>query len=41
MSGYADEPNLRRSLPDPDIEFLPKPFTLQELEEKVRQVLGT
>lgn len=39
MSGYADEPDLRQALPDPTIEFLPKPFTPQELAEKVREVL--
>jgi CheY-like chemotaxis protein len=39
MSGYADEPDLRQALPDPTIEFLPKPFTPQELAEKLREVL--
>jgi two-component system, cell cycle sensor histidine kinase and response regulator CckA len=39
MSGYADEPDLRQALPDPTIEFIPKPFTPQELAEKVREVL--
>jgi two-component system, cell cycle sensor histidine kinase and response regulator CckA len=39
MSGYTDELDLRGALPDPSIEFLPKPFSPQELAEKVRQVL--
>jgi two-component system, cell cycle sensor histidine kinase and response regulator CckA len=39
MSGYADEPDLRQALPDLTIEFLPKPFTPQELAEKLREVL--
>jgi two-component system cell cycle sensor histidine kinase/response regulator CckA len=39
MSGYADEPDLRQALPDPTIEFIPKPFTPQELAEKEREVL--
>jgi two-component system, cell cycle sensor histidine kinase and response regulator CckA len=40
MSGYTDEPDLRQALPDPSIEFLPEPFSAQELAEKVRQALG-
>jgi CheY-like chemotaxis protein len=39
MSGYTDEPDLRRALPDPNIGFLPKPFTPRELAERVREML--
>jgi two-component system cell cycle sensor histidine kinase/response regulator CckA len=40
MSGYAEEPDIRRAIPDPSVEFLPKPFLLQELMNKVREVLN-
>ncbi len=40
MSGYAEEADIRRAIPDPSVEFLPKPFLLQELMNKVREVLN-
>jgi two-component system, cell cycle sensor histidine kinase and response regulator CckA len=40
MSGFTEEPEVRRTFPDPGIGFLPKPFLLQELAEKVREVLN-
>ena len=40
MSGYAEEPDTRRAIPDPSVEFLPKPFLLQELMNRVREVLN-
>jgi two-component system, cell cycle sensor histidine kinase and response regulator CckA len=39
MSGYTHEPELVEAIPDPGIGFLPKPFSIQELAEKVREVL--
>jgi two-component system cell cycle sensor histidine kinase/response regulator CckA len=39
MSGYTDEQDLLQAIPDPSIGFLPKPFSLQELAEKVREML--
>jgi two-component system cell cycle sensor histidine kinase/response regulator CckA len=40
MSGYTEEPDLLRTILDPTIEFLLKPFSLQEPAEKVREVLN-
>lgn len=39
MSGYAEE-QLRREISVPDVAFLPKPFSVQELAEKVRAALA-
>jgi len=39
ISGYAEE-QLRRSIDVPDVTFLPKPFSVQELAEAVREVIG-
>ena len=39
MSGYADDTKIQHGLSNQDIEFLPKPFTPDDLAWKVRQVL--
>ncbi len=39
MSGYVDTPMVERDLRDAGAAFLPKPFTLDALAEKVRAVL--
>ena len=39
MSGYAEE-QLRREISVPGVAFLPKPFSVQELAEKVRSALS-
>ena len=39
MSGYAEE-QLRKSIDIDNVAFLPKPFSVQELAEAVRQVLA-
>jgi PAS domain S-box-containing protein len=39
MSGYTDEAIVRHGVLDPDVRFLPKPFTLQTLAAKIRRVL--
>ena len=39
ISGYAEE-QLRRSIDVPDVSFLPKPFSVQELAEAVREVIN-
>ena len=39
MSGYAEE-QLRKSLDFDHVAFLPKPFSVQELAEAVRDVLA-
>ena len=41
MSGYFDNPALRRRNLDPETNFLPKPFSLEDLALKVRKVLDT
>ena len=38
MSGYAEE-QLRNSIDLPDTAFLPKPFSVQELNDAVRVAL--
>lgn len=38
MSGYTNEPDLRRLLEQPDVAYLQKPFTPQALLAKVAQV---
>jgi two-component system, cell cycle sensor histidine kinase and response regulator CckA len=40
MSGYTDNPVLRRGFGSPDITYIQKPFTLETLTEKVRQILA-
>ena len=39
MSGYAQE-QLRRSIDIPNVHFLPKPFSVQQISDKVGAVLG-
>ena len=39
MSGYTGDEILQRGLMDPDALFLPKPFTADQLVEKLREVL--
>ena len=39
MSGYTDDQTLRRGLFDPDVAFLAKPFSSQDLSAAVRAVL--
>lgn len=39
MSGYAEE-QLRRQIDIDDVHFLPKPFSVQQISDKVGQVLG-
>jgi two-component system cell cycle sensor histidine kinase/response regulator CckA len=39
MSGYAEE-QLRKSIDLPDVSFLPKPFSVQQLAEAARDALA-
>jgi two-component system cell cycle sensor histidine kinase/response regulator CckA len=39
MSGYTEEMDIQGAISDSGIAFLPKPFSLHELAEKVREVL--
>ena len=39
MSGYAEE-QLRKSIDIPNVAFLPKPFSVQQLAETVRDGAG-
>jgi two-component system cell cycle sensor histidine kinase/response regulator CckA len=39
ISGYAEE-QLRKSIDIPNVSFLPKPFSVQQLAETVRDVLA-
>jgi two-component system cell cycle sensor histidine kinase/response regulator CckA len=39
MSGYAEE-QLRRQIDIDNVHFLPKPFSVQQISDKVGQVLG-
>jgi CheY-like chemotaxis protein len=39
MSGYTDEATVQRGVLEPGLFFLPKPFPLHLLLQKVRQVL--
>ena len=41
MSGYFDNPALQEKDLNPEINFLPKPFSLKDLAMKVRKVLVT
>jgi CheY-like chemotaxis protein len=40
VSGYTDDPNIYAAKFPPGTAFLPKPFTLASLVDKVREVLG-
>lgn len=40
MSGYAEE-QLRRDIDIPNMFFIPKPFSVQQITEKVAEVLGS
>ncbi len=40
MSGYTDEPDVQQVISYSSIEFLLKPFALQELVQKVRDVMN-
>ena len=39
MSGYAEE-QLRRQIDIENVHFMPKPFSVQQISDKVAQVLG-
>ncbi|MGH7233785.1 MAG: response regulator, partial [Nitrospiraceae bacterium] len=41
MSGYADDALLNHGVSGTDADFLPKPFTSDQLEQKIRTILGT
>jgi two-component system, cell cycle sensor histidine kinase and response regulator CckA len=41
LSGYAEDAIFHEGVLDPEASFLQKPFTLQTLARKVREVLGT
>jgi two-component system, cell cycle sensor histidine kinase and response regulator CckA len=40
LSGYTEDAIVHEGVVDPDTAFLQKPFTLQMLSRKVREVLG-
>jgi two-component system, cell cycle sensor histidine kinase and response regulator CckA len=39
MSGYTEDEIIRRGLHDPSVAFLHKPFTADELTDRVRSLL--
>jgi two-component system, cell cycle sensor histidine kinase and response regulator CckA len=39
MSGYSEDPAIRRAILEKKVQFLAKPFSMAELAAKVRQVL--
>jgi DNA-binding NtrC family response regulator len=39
MSGYSEDPAVRRAILDKKVQFLAKPFSMSDLAAKVRQVL--
>jgi len=41
MSGYTDDEIVRRGLHDPNVSFLPKPFTAESLSREVRKALDS
>jgi len=40
ISGYAEEEFSDLLAEEPDVTFLPKPFTITQLAEKVKTVIG-
>jgi FixJ family two-component response regulator len=40
ISGYIDDSLIRQGIQDKDVAFLQKPFSLQSLARKVRELLG-
>ena len=40
MSGYADYASLQEATSQPGVTFVPKPFTLKHMLEKIREALG-
>jgi PAS domain S-box-containing protein len=40
MSGYADHAALREAASQPGVAFVPKPFTLKHMLEKIRETIG-
>ena len=40
MSGYAEE-QLRKDIDIPNMHFIPKPFSVQQIGDKVSEVLRT
>jgi two-component system, cell cycle sensor histidine kinase and response regulator CckA len=40
MSGYADHASLREAASQPGVAFVPKPFTLKHMLEKIRETIG-
>jgi two-component system cell cycle sensor histidine kinase/response regulator CckA len=40
MSGYADYVSLQEVASQPGVTFVPKPFTLKFMLEKIREALG-
>ena len=39
ISGYTDDAIIRHGVSEADVAFLPKPFTVEALAGKVRQIL--
>ena len=40
VSGYTDDVMLRHGIKESEVDFLPKPFRVEELTHKIREVLG-
>jgi hypothetical protein len=41
MSGYSQEAVFQHDFVEPNTAFLPKPFTIRQLTERVREVLDS
>jgi FixJ family two-component response regulator len=41
MSGYADNVALQEAASQPGVFFVPKPFTLKHMLEKIREALAS
>jgi PAS domain S-box-containing protein len=39
MSGYTDDATIQHGLVDPEVDFLPKPFTPEQMARRVREAL--